>query len=571
MVESTAESAGDVVDGQPTVLIVDDDEDLADTYALWLNDEYDVRTTYSGGEAMESLADDVDVVLLDRRMPAVPGDEVLGEIRDRDLDCQVAMLTAVEPDSDIVELPFDEYLVKPVSKAEVVEAVDELLFREDLDEETQEYLALNATEESLADRDVDEFRDPDAVEELREAVADAESESVRSQVEELARLKDVNALVRGVDRALVEAASREEVETQSCRRLVSEGPYEFAWIGGHVAAFDQFNPRASSEDGGLDESPVDLDESHPVTRAVEAESVVVVADPAAVADVREQDAGGGPAAVVPLINRDTVYGALVIHVGDGHAITPREEAVLGELGDSIANAIGAVESQQLLRSDTVIELDFQVDDRADALVDLGATFDAEVTLEGYAPVGDGAVTCYVTVTGAPAEDVLEWLTERDDVDNHRALDDRGDAVQIECTLSGDSVVRTLLGASANVQTLSVSGGAATVRVAVAPEADPRTVMEALESQFPGAELTAKREVERDVESTEGFRSALDEKLTERQQAVIEATYNSGYFKWPRESTAEEVAEAFDLAPPTLHEHLREAQRKLIETYLDETS
>jgi CheY-like chemotaxis protein len=41
-----------------------------------------VRTAYGGHEALEELSDDVDVILLDRRMPGLSGDEVLEEVRD---------------------------------------------------------------------------------------------------------------------------------------------------------------------------------------------------------------------------------------------------------------------------------------------------------------------------------------------------------------------------------------------------------------------------------------------------------------------------------------------------------
>ena len=108
---------------RPTVLVVDDDRALADTCEYWLREEYDVRVAYGGRQALEQVDDDVDVVLLDRRMPDISGDDVLDEIDARGLDCRVAMMTAVAPDTDIVEMPFDEYLVKPVDEESVTETV----------------------------------------------------------------------------------------------------------------------------------------------------------------------------------------------------------------------------------------------------------------------------------------------------------------------------------------------------------------------------------------------------------------------------------------------------------------
>jgi DNA-binding response OmpR family regulator len=72
------------------------------------------------------MDDAVDVVLLDRRMPDMSGDEVLAAIREEGYDCKVAMVTAVDPDVDIVEMPFDAYLTKPVQKTDLVDVIDRL-------------------------------------------------------------------------------------------------------------------------------------------------------------------------------------------------------------------------------------------------------------------------------------------------------------------------------------------------------------------------------------------------------------------------------------------------------------
>lgn len=69
--------------GVPVLLVVDNERDVADTYALQL-EEYDTRVAYGGEEALAKLDDDVDAVLLDRRMPDVHGDEVLARIHDRE-------------------------------------------------------------------------------------------------------------------------------------------------------------------------------------------------------------------------------------------------------------------------------------------------------------------------------------------------------------------------------------------------------------------------------------------------------------------------------------------------------
>ncbi|WP_324662384.1 response regulator [Haloarcula sediminis] len=113
-------------DATPTVLIVEDEQHLADLYTDYLDDSYDVRTAYSGEEGLERLSEDIDVVLLDRRMPVVSGNEVLAEIEEQSLPCRVAMVTAVNPDFDIIEMRVDDYLVKPVTQSELTDVVERL-------------------------------------------------------------------------------------------------------------------------------------------------------------------------------------------------------------------------------------------------------------------------------------------------------------------------------------------------------------------------------------------------------------------------------------------------------------
>lgn len=117
-----------------TVLVVDDEPEVADGYALRIGDEYDVETAYSGAEALDLIDESIDVVLLDRRMPEQAGEDVLAEIRRQDYNPMVAMLTAVDPDVDVATMPFDEYLVKPVQREELIETIQALVERKTLDE-----------------------------------------------------------------------------------------------------------------------------------------------------------------------------------------------------------------------------------------------------------------------------------------------------------------------------------------------------------------------------------------------------------------------------------------------------
>ena len=108
-----------------TILVVDDNRPLADAFARALSAKYEVVTAYTVADARESLNRNVDVVLLDRRLPDGSGDEFLEEIRECDYDCRVAVISAAEKSP---ELDCDAYVTKPLSGAdEVRETVADLL------------------------------------------------------------------------------------------------------------------------------------------------------------------------------------------------------------------------------------------------------------------------------------------------------------------------------------------------------------------------------------------------------------------------------------------------------------
>jgi DNA-binding response OmpR family regulator len=134
---------------ETTVLLVEDEEALLDIYSRWLTSQFTVKTASSGSQALDILDETVDVVLLDRLMPEMTGDEVLSEIRNRSNVCRVAMVTAVEPDFDIIGMGFDEYLTKPIERETLIETVAELAERENVAEMSRRLYALTRKQSLL--------------------------------------------------------------------------------------------------------------------------------------------------------------------------------------------------------------------------------------------------------------------------------------------------------------------------------------------------------------------------------------------------------------------------------------
>lgn len=115
------------------VLIIDDDVELAELFADYLQQEQlDVDLRFSGAEGLETaLRGEHDIVILDMMLPDIQGSEVLQRIR-RQSAIPVLMFTARGSDIDRIiglESGADDYVAKPCTPRELVARIRAILRR----------------------------------------------------------------------------------------------------------------------------------------------------------------------------------------------------------------------------------------------------------------------------------------------------------------------------------------------------------------------------------------------------------------------------------------------------------
>lgn len=115
------------------VLIIEDDAILSDTIKQCLEKQYDIEQAFDGEEGIIYAEQGIyDLIVLDIMMPIKNGYEVLKELRHKNMDTPVLILTAKDSITDKV-LGFragaDDYLVKPFEREELLLRIEAIIRR----------------------------------------------------------------------------------------------------------------------------------------------------------------------------------------------------------------------------------------------------------------------------------------------------------------------------------------------------------------------------------------------------------------------------------------------------------
>ncbi len=127
----------------PSILLVEDDSDIADLLHLHLTDQgYEVEVVSDGTQGLERARQgDHDLVILDIMLPGTNGFDICRELRSNDRTTPVLMITAKSEEIDKVlglELGADDYITKPFSIREVLARIKAMFRRIEVDRRAME-------------------------------------------------------------------------------------------------------------------------------------------------------------------------------------------------------------------------------------------------------------------------------------------------------------------------------------------------------------------------------------------------------------------------------------------------
>ncbi|MFW5935430.1 MAG: bacterio-opsin activator domain-containing protein, partial [Halolamina sp.] len=270
---------------------------------------------------------------------------------------------------------------------------------------------------------------------------------------------------------------------------------------------------------------------------------------------------------IPLDYSDLSHGVLTVYAAEQDAFDETVEAVLGELGETIASAISASERKRALLTTSMTRVDYAVSDRSFVLTQLAGAADCSLSYEGGVQQTASGNYVFVTVEDAAVDDVVDaaaGLVVVDDVQRIRG-GEAGGVVRLQ--LSKPFLATELADHGAILRTASATGSGANLTIDVPGSVDTRHVTGFLRERFGEVELTAKQT--REQASEHGFYASVLERLTDRQLEVLETAYYSGFFETPRGVTGEEVADSLGISPQAFYQHVRTVQRKLFAALIDD--
>ncbi|MEA3350066.1 MAG: response regulator transcription factor [Chloroflexota bacterium] len=151
------------------ILIVDDEKNIRATVTKILEAEgYDILTAENGAEALSTLEqEDIDLILLDIRMPDIDGVEVMRKAGELSPETKIILLTghgSLESAIAALRLKAHDYLLKPIPSQELLSSVASALALQD--KEKQKRILLEQLESSLQ-----QLKDVEGVSELAKSQA----------------------------------------------------------------------------------------------------------------------------------------------------------------------------------------------------------------------------------------------------------------------------------------------------------------------------------------------------------------------------------------------------------------
>jgi len=205
-------------------------------------------------------------------------------------------------------------------------------------------------------------------------------------------------------------------------------------------------------------------------------------------------------------------------------------------------------------SDSLGELFYEVTDE-------GVTVDVDSVVQ----LDDGTHLEYWTTTHQDPHRLLETVEQLPTKLDAELLSTVDDTHRFEVHGASESLFGVLeeFGVVAKCATYDADG--LEVVAQFPADVDTGAIAEAVQSVYPSLELVEGYT----VETVSDFRERIRERLTPRQQTVLQMAYFGGYYEQPRHRTGDELAGQLGITRQAFHDHLRKAHATVFEALIED--
>jgi len=529
------------------VLLVDDDEQWARTTARLLESTepaFEVDLAHSLSEGRKRFeATDPECVVCDYQLGDGTGLSLLETVREADPDRPFVLVTGRGDEtvaSDAIGRGVTDYILKRQDDTESALLANRLK---------------NAVESARAQRQLDRERRGKA------ATLDL----------------------------LTSTTNMADLSAQFCRLLVEDHGYAGAWIGEVEDGHDSGAvPRAAEGceaylDAVASAGVVSTDSADPVISALRTDAPVVSSTDTDHVDASSvewdtdttvdwqrlaQDHGFVTAVGVPIRHDGIREGILGVYCSpDGPPLDDHRCDVLTEYARIVGYAYQTAGLKRSLRSEQSVRVDIEIGDTTAPLAALTAEVDGEISIEVLSTIDqtDGA-TLYLTTISTLDAETLRAAVDACGTLELRTVRSTADGLRCEIRTTGRTPEDVLVSQGAQIEQTVSRAGCVTVSVSVADHSVVSSLTTALRNEYDDVTITT---VWSHCDNASVASDDPLEPLTEKQRNVLSHAFFDGYFEQPRGISATELSEKFDISRVTMTQHLRTAQRKVLDQLFDQ--
>lgn len=272
-----------------------------------------------------------------------------------------------------------------------------------------------------------------------------------------------------------------------------------------------------------------------------------------------------PWIVEPIHYDGTTYGIIAAYPQTD--VSDHARSLLTDIALQLGQAKEVHAVQQLLSASSVVAGTITSTDAGAVLPALSREFSDEVHITGVVQTDSGSPVAFLSVAGMDPATVQDRC-ETAGISSARVIQGSEAGGLLAWDLTGPSILQTLASFPCHITGATAVNGSARYEVVVAADRQLRRLLQDLQADFPETVLESKQQQAEPLTLGTHQSVATTFDLTVRQREVLEAAYRAGYFEWPRESTAEDVAAILGLSAPTVHGHLRKAEQTVFGALLD---